>query len=202
MNPEEGYIKFICHHENSGRVIPDAVYEKVNPIRTQLHSQGLIGIYPDGIGFGNISFRSAGEKEFFITGTATGAYPVADPKHFALVNRWDIDNNTIWCKGPVKASSETMSHAAVYELLEEVSCVIHVHHLGLWKKLATAKHDNVASTPAHIPYGTPRMAMALRTIIRNQPSCNVIRMAGHIEGIVAFGNTPMKTEATLLQLFD
>ena len=66
---DEGYIKFNC------KLIPtnDIPLKKVavlNVYRDSMYKKGMIGVYPDGIGYGNISMRYS-ENKFLISGTGT-----------------------------------------------------------------------------------------------------------------------------------
>jgi len=55
--PDEGYIKFRCLH-TPGPAPECAGLDVLIRIRNRLHGLGLIGVLPDGIGFGNISLRA------------------------------------------------------------------------------------------------------------------------------------------------
>lgn len=186
---EEGYIKFICNWDQAMPVIPERLFEEVNRVRTIMTEKGLIGRYEYGIGFGNISIRdTTDERRFYITGSATGHIPIATVDEYSLVEYSDIKNNTLWCRGPVKASSESMSHAVIYQNLPEVRCVIHVHNYDIWKKAI----DYFPCTPDEAKYGTPEMAVAIAELIKNENMMHngIIIMKGHEEGIIIFGRTP------------
>ncbi len=193
---EEGYIKFECHWTEAPAVIPDAIFRKVNAARSTMLDKGLIGCYDNGIGFGNISIRDTENgNQFFITGSATGQYKEGTPAIYALAEKWDIVANTLWCSGPVRASSESMSHAIIYDTLPEVKCVIHVHSLELWKKAI----EIIPCTPEEVAYGTPEMALAIRDLIRKEKMQDhgILAMKGHEEGIVMFGRDAEEAEREL-----
>ena len=99
-----------------------------------MHEKGLIGMYPDGIGFGNISIR-CNENTFLISGTATGGIIDLDNSHYALVTDYNLTTNSLTCKGSINASSESLTHALIYESSPSTNAVIHIHNLALWKKL-------------------------------------------------------------------
>ena len=63
---DEGYVKFTAHLTEADLPAP-AELVRLNEVRTELHELGLIGILPDGIGYGNLSVRSAGEETFWIS---------------------------------------------------------------------------------------------------------------------------------------
>ena len=106
-------------------------------------------------------------------------------KHYTRVLDFDLSRNTLTCQGPVKASSESLTHAALYETCVEAQAIIHVHHKKLWK---TLKHQ-VPTSDAKVPYGTPEMATEIRRLIETTdlPKKKILVMAGHEEGVVTFG---------------
>ena len=183
MTDEKGYIQFQCDWEPAD---PPAIPEGLIAWRDRLHRLGLIGVYPNGIGFGNISERTTGDC-FLISGTATGHLPALGPEHFAEVRAFDFAANSLRCRGPVKASSESLSHAAVYVSDPTAAAVIHVHHLGMWEQL----RDRIPTTDPRAEAGTPEMAWAIESLLR-QPGVKeqgVFVMGGHREGLMAFGAT-------------
>ncbi len=189
---DEGVIKFRCDWQ-PGPPIDAAVFDQINPSRQQLCRHGLIGEDDHGIGFGNLSARATqgdayGDTVFVITGTGTGGTPTLTPDHYTRVTGYDLDTNRLSCRGPIRASSESLTHAALYEADPQIQAVAHVHHLGLWQRLLY----RVPTTPRQIPYGTPAMAHAVIALYRTTdlPTTRVLAMAGHRAGLVAFGSTP------------
>lgn len=180
---EEGYIKFRSHWE-VGEALPAAAIAQLNACRAVLYQQGLIGAYADGIGYGNVSERLP-DGQFLITGSATGRLPVLDGRHFSRVTAVAEEANALWCVGPVAASSESMSHAAVYACCPEARMVVHVHSLALWERLLR----QVPATPATVAYGTPEMAAAIRELFRTTAVARlrIFAMEGHREGLFTFG---------------
>ena len=181
---DEGYIKFNCIWEKTS-ALPENQLAELNKARDQMYQQGLIGAYDNGIGFGNISQRWS-EHHFVISGSATGNFPKLNEQHYALVTHFDIDQNQVHCEGPIIASSESMSHAVIYQECPEINAVIHIHHLAFWKKLC----GQIPTTSINAAYGSPEMA---REIIRLLQQTSVrtkeqfFAMAGHEEGLIGFG---------------
>ena len=192
MTDEKGYIQFACEWTPA----PPPTYafaEELLACRNRLFARGLIGVYPNGIGFGNVSTR-LGTLPFLITGTATGSIATLQRQHLTHVLRYDIAGNRLWCAGPLQASSESLSHAAVYETAG-ANVVIHVHHLGLWESLC----GRIATTAAHAEAGTPAMADAIAELFASPtPPRGIFAMGGHREGIMSFGHDFPSAEKVLL----
>ena len=158
--------------------------EELNLWRDKLYDAGLIGVYPNGIGYGNVSIRCE-QNHFVITGTATGQYKKLVPEHYTKVTEYNLLKNSLTTVGPIKASSESLTHAVIYECDKNANAVIHVHHLGLWKRLIY----KVPTTNKTVEYGTPAMANEVIRLFKetNLSEERILVMAGHEEGIVAFG---------------
>jgi len=153
--------------------------------RDRLFAWGAIGIYPNGIGYGNISQRDT--RGFWITGSRTGHVPHTDAQHYTLVDHWNIDRNTLHCTGSIRASSESLTHAAIYDHDPEIQAIVHVHHPELWQRL---KHQ-LPTTDAQIPYGTPAMAWEMWRLLDETDlrHSRILVMAGHEDGLLSFGRT-------------
>ena len=182
----EGYLKFNCERIDENISIPVNIFNSLSKWRQKMFEYSLIGVYSNGIGYGNISVRSDANN-FYISGTATGSLPVLEEKHYALVNSWSFGNNSLKCIGMINASAESLSHAAIYESLPDVGAVIHIHHKGMWDKYI----NSLLTTSPEILYGTPEMAMEIKKIIRNiKPETdNILVMGGHEEGIITWGKS-------------
>lgn len=180
---DEGYIKFNCSWIPSNDVPSDKVAE-LNVWRGIMYKKGLIGMYPDGIGFGNISIR-CDEKTFLISGTATGGLATLNESHYALVTHYDLGTNSITCVGSLKASSESLTHALIYECSPETNAVIHIHNLDLWNRL----FHQVPTSSENISYGTPEMANEIKRLFKETTLSaeKILVMGGHREGIISFG---------------
>lgn len=181
---EEGIIKFVCNWKKTPPLQnPEIV--ALNYWRNQLYAQQLVGAYPNGVGYGNVSCR-IDKRQFIISGSTTGLIKQTDHQHYALVEDYDIASNFVLCSGPIQASSESMSHAAIYQTREEVKVVFHLHHKGLWDYLL----KQFPSTDLHAPYGSPQMAKEIGRLVGENDTYkrNIFSMGGHEEGIMAFGS--------------
>lgn len=182
---DEGYTKYECDWREAPALPAGAVAE-LNAWRNRLHEQGLIGYYAEhGVGFGNVSIREPESDAFIISGTQTGHIPRTDARHYARVTRCEIEANKVYCEGPVQASSEALTHAAIYALDPAIRAVVHVHDGTMWNELI----DRVPTTSHEISYGTPEMAREFRRLYEETDFAEqgIAVMGGHEEGIVTFG---------------
>lgn len=184
---DEGYIKFNCNWIQEYSVNKLQIKD-LNFWRNKLVSLNLIGMYDNGIGFGNISIRH--KDTFIISGSSTGGIKTLNENHYAVVTDYNLEKNSLTCKGKTKASSESLSHAVVYEVSAETNAVIHVHNLALWQKLL----NNVPTTNKNVAYGTPEMASEIKRLFTETDveTKKIICMAGHQEGVLTFGKTLME----------
>ena len=195
MNRNEGYIKFNLNWEEKSFDFSDKDFHEINSCRQKLYEAGFIGAYPDGIGFGNLSVRY-NKNQFIISGSATGNFKNLSKNNFALVKDFDISKNNIQCVGLTKASSESLSHAAIYNSNSEVNAVIHIHHKGMWNTYL----NDLPTTDKKAEFGTPEIAIELAKLA-NLPS-GIIIMGGHPEGIIAYGKTIEKAYNILIEYFN
>ncbi|RYY16910.1 MAG: class II aldolase/adducin family protein [Chitinophagaceae bacterium] len=181
---EEGVIKFRCEHIVS-TALPDDFLSDLKHFRQLLYMQKLIGVDGNEIGYGNISQRYNDTDQFIISGTQTGHLPELSSSHFTKVEAFNIANNWLKCCGPIKASSESLTHAALYISNKNINAVIHIHHEKTWQKYI----HKLPTTTANISYGSPEMACAISNLALHNPKQKVIIMSGHKDGIIAFGES-------------
>jgi hypothetical protein len=199
VGSEEGYIKFGCEIEPADPDIPDLLYQALNGWRNQLRELRLIGMNEQGIGFGNLSVRLPGTSRFYITGTATGEFKHAGRQHYTLVTGYSFSGNWVTCRGPLRASSESLSHAAIYEADAQMQSVIHVHHKKMWE-------HGISHLPVTDPacsFGTPDIAINIKALLQDFSvrKGGVLIMGGHPEGILFFGRSPDEAGNSVLKLF-
>ena len=162
---DEGYIKFDLEWVEAEPPTKAEVAE-LREWRRPLYAAGLIGHYAElHIGYGNISVRSATAGQFIISGTQTGHLADPDERHYARVTAYDIDANRVTCRGAIRASSESMTHAAIYELSPAITAIVHVHSAELWQRFINV----LPTTAADVAYGTPQMAAEFRRLYRETP---------------------------------
>lgn len=196
---DEGYIKYQCNWIKSESIDLNRIAE-LNKWRNKLYQLGLIGEYDNGIGFGNISIRDSQSKQFIISGTQTGNLPTLKEQHYTTVTHFDLEQNSLTCYGPIKASSESLTHATLYQVDPEVNAIIHVHNLELWQKLMY----KVPTTKKNVSYGTPEMAKEIIRLFKqdNLIDTKILVMSGHEEGVISFGKNIEEAANILLDKYN
>jgi hypothetical protein len=184
--PADGYVKYrLVFREGPPPQHPGLA--ELESLRRRLCRVRLIGQLPDGVGYGNLSLRTAGGETFIISGTATGGRDRLAPEQYALVTAVDISANCVHCTGRIAASSETMTHAAAYRAAPSVGCVVHIHDHVFWLRLLAAGYPR---TPVDAAYGTPLIAEAAGRAVAALPAGEgVVVLAGHEDGIIAVGRS-------------
>jgi len=156
-----------------------------------------------GLGFGNISSLIAdqetgqGQQPFVISGTQTGLITELKPEHYCLVKETNAAQNYLSAEGPVKPSSEALTHGSVYAAEKNARFIIHIHSPELWHKTAQL---GLPATSAEVAYGTPEMAEAVQRLFATEEvrDKKIFSMLGHEDGIVAFGETAEATGQVLI----
>jgi len=195
---DEGYIKFRSEWTRTAPLVHDQILTLVR-WRKPLYDAGLIGcIAGTDIGFGNISVRAGMPGQFIISGTRTGCLEELGAEHFSLVTGYALDTNTVRCSGAAEASSEAMTHAALYDIDSQIRAVVHIHSEQLWAEL----RSSLPATQSSVAYGTPQMALELHRLYRESafPQTGIAVMTGHEGGLIGFGNSMQQAAEKMLSL--
>lgn len=207
-NPADGVVKYQMRWTQGDSISAEMIHE-IRQTRKVLYQKGLIGVTPEGVGFGNISSRCTiptnlrqdfmQQEGFIISGSQTGHLEDPGPEGYSYVPEWSIPGNWVRCVGLSQASSESLTHAAVYEFSSDIQGVVHIHSSSLWKSWKNQAHR----TSDNVPYGTPAMAIETRRIMRAMPNgckTGIICMGGHQDGILAWGTTLAEAAQLVLAL--
>jgi hypothetical protein len=192
----DGIIKYQLDYSPAPS-LPASSLAEINAWRQLLHATKLIGQDPNrygGYGYGNLSRRiepfeaPVNCRAFVISGTQTGGLAMLAPEHYTTVIRCSPDQNRIVSAGPIKPSSESLTHGSVYDQDADLRWVLHVHSPEIWRH---AEELGVPTTLHSVPYGCPEMAAEVQrlfgeTDVRER---RIFAMGGHEDGIVAFGQT-------------
>jgi L-ribulose-5-phosphate 4-epimerase len=190
------YIKFSCDRVAS-EITSFGGLAELNAYRGKLLDLRLIGVDPNGIGFGNLSVRDGGTDNFYITGSATGGIHKLTLADCAKVVAYDFKTNRVRYQGSAIPSSESLTHAAIYESDATVGAVIHCHDSKPWAALLN--QAPTSEKAAH--YGTPELAYEIMQLFTRTDahSRKIIVMAGHETGILTFGKDLEEAFAVLMR---
>jgi L-ribulose-5-phosphate 4-epimerase len=169
---------------------------ELNVYRRKLLGLRLIGVDPNGIGFGNLSVRDGATDNFYITGSATGGMHELTVADCAKVVACDFVKNRVRYEGSALPSSESLTHAAIYEADATAGAVIHCHDSKLW----AAVLNEAPTTSKAADYGTPEMANEIMKLFTRTDvqSRKIVVMAGHEAGILTFGKDLEEAFAVLM----
>jgi ribulose-5-phosphate 4-epimerase/fuculose-1-phosphate aldolase len=180
------YVKF-THERAHGQIAPFDQLAELNECRRKLRELRLIGVDSNGIGFGNLSVRAGATSNFYITGSATAGLAELTFEDCVCVVAYDFQRNWVCYEGGAIPSSESLTHAAIYQADKTTGAVIHCHDCALWAKLL----GRVPTTAQAAAYGTPEMACEIIRLfdVADVRTRKILVMAGHDGGIVTFGQT-------------
>jgi ribulose-5-phosphate 4-epimerase/fuculose-1-phosphate aldolase len=189
-------IKFTSE-QAAAEITPFDGFVELNAYRRKLLQLRLIGVDANGIGFGNVSIRDGATNNFYVTGSATAGKPELTLADCARVVACDFEKNWLRHEGPAIPSSESLTHAAVYESDAKAGSVIHCHDSKLWAALL----NQAPTSSKTIEYGTPEMAYEVTRLfeVTDVQSRKILVMAGHEGGIVAFGKDIEEAFAVLMR---
>ena len=190
------YVKFSCE-PLAGDIASFSGLAELNAYRRKLLDLHLIGVDPKGIGFGNLSVREGATKKFYITGSATGGIRELTLANCAKVVACDFGRNQVRYEGSAIPSSESLTHAAIYESDATAGAVVHCHCSKLWAALL----NEAPTTSKAAEYGTPEMAYEIMQLFRhtNAQSRKIVVMTGHEGGILTFGKDLEEGFAVLMR---
>jgi L-ribulose-5-phosphate 4-epimerase len=207
MHPVEGVIKYREDY-SAGPALPREQVAELAVWRRVLFDVGLIGQDParyDGASYGNASTRTRpfdkpkGKRAFIVTGTQTGRIPELTPDHFTIVEGYDLAGNSVTARGPIRASSESMTHGAVYDNGPLIRWIFHAHSPEIWHARDRLK---LPSTRAEVQYGTPEMAWEVHRLFAESDLRDVraFAMAGHEDGVITFGASAAEAAGHMVDL--
>jgi ribulose-5-phosphate 4-epimerase/fuculose-1-phosphate aldolase len=190
------YVKFTSERVSS-ELTPFSGFAELNAYRRKLLKLRLIGADSKGVGFGNLSIRDGATKNFFITGSATGGTSELTPADCVKVVAYDFERNFLRFEGSSIPSSESLTHAAIYESDPSAGAVIHCHDSKLWAALL----DQAPTSSKTIDYGTPQLAYEIMRLFKQTDlqSRKILVMAGHAAGILTFGKDLEEAFAVLVR---
>lgn len=209
-SPSEGVIRFAVEHTHAP-LEPRVHGETARVLaawREILAHLRLLGRDPsryEGLGFGNVSARVSplggapqGARPFLVSGSQTGGIAHATLRDFCVVERWELASNRVTSRGEVPPSSESLTHAALYDCSPAIRCVLHAHSPALWRH---ARALGLPVADAGAANGTPAMALEMQRLFRDGvfASLRIAAMGGHEDGIMVFGADASAAGETLVR---
>lgn len=204
---QEGVIKYDPYF--SERSLPLEVLLSLRELdhwRNDFYERGLIGNDPlryGGYDYGNVSQRiDFWHGLFVITASQTGKLETLEPDtHYSIVTGYNLEANTLSAYGLKQASSEALTHAAIYNHDPSVQAILHAHHPGIWEATGQLK---IPATCPDVEYGTPEMAKEMKRLLEETDARDkrIISMLGHEDGIVTFGKTLDEAGNTMLEYLE
>ncbi len=189
---QESYIKFDCQHTYQSVELPQQIDELID-LGNALKRKGLIGKIDDSMGFGNISFKDSKTGLIFISASKTGIPCKYTKEHFCRIDEWNAEKNLVVSRGLMPASSETLSHLAVYEALDWVRCVVHIHSEYLWETM----FDKELTSSQDIKYGTKEMYFEIVRLLSECSNQNILVMGGHKNGTIFWNTDIVSTKKSI-----
>lgn len=208
--PSEGVIRFDVRHDS--RPIDERMFAETARTlaawREILAHLRLLGRDParyEGLGYGNVSARvgpfgdvARGRRRFLVTGSQTAGLAHATLREFCLVEAWDVAANAVTSRGLVPPSSESLTHAALYDASPATRVVLHAHAPDLWRQ---ARALGIPVTDPAAANGTPAMAVEVARLYREGTlaSTRIAAMGGHEDGVIALGTTAEEAGGVLVR---
>ena len=176
---------------------------------TVFRKMGWLGLDPiryGGLGYGNLSMRigkrraDIGHRAFAITGSQTAALTSITDQHIAIVARYKVAEGQLWKMTGVNPSSESLTHAVIYDSAPQAKVCFHIHCPEIW---SARSELNLPTVPSHIRYGTTEMSAAIRHLcIHEKVGFNrPIAMGGHEDGLLCFSDNPDQAFLSFIQAY-
>ncbi|HIE54695.1 MAG TPA: class II aldolase/adducin family protein [Chromatiaceae bacterium] len=193
----EGVIKFILDHQRGEA----PGFHLSAPLRAWfriLRRLELLGRNPQrygGFAYGNLSRRH--KQGFIITCSQTSGLEQLSGNDFAQVTQWSPAANQLRSRGPCRPSSESLTHATIYQEATEAHWVFHAHSPEIWRN---AKRLSMPITDPLAEYGTAEMARAMANTLEQmgRPATGIVSLGGHEDGVIAWGTTVEEPGCLLL----
>ncbi len=204
--PAEGTISFLLDFSPGPPPKADQVGE-LSAWHRILFLLRLTGQEPGrygGMAFGNLSRRLVPSKAtseagpFIITGTQTAGKLALSPSDYALVNTWDPIRNILSARGPLRPSSEALTHGSIYRSDAGVNVIFHVHSPEIWSR---ASSMGLPRTSGQAAQGSAELAREVGRLMAEGVvrAGGVLILGGHEDGVIAYGRTAEEAGTVLLK---
>jgi hypothetical protein len=188
LSDVEGTIQFAYNLTPSDApILGESAFAELRAWRSILFTLDLLGQRSDkygGYAYGNLSV--AQPSGFAITASQTSGAPKLLASHIVAIKEANLQRFWIEAEGSEPPSSESITHAMIYQADARVRVVFHIHSAEIWQARADLK---LPETPESVPYGSPEMAQAVSHLLaQNQSRPLVFATAGHEDGVFALGH--------------
>ena len=98
----------------------------------------------------------------------------------------------------MRPSSESLTHAAIYDIAPAARAVLHGHAPEIWRHASAL---GIPVTRPGVANGTPEMALEVQRLFRESTlsAIGILAMGGHEDGVIAFGATLEEAGAILVR---
>ena len=193
---EEGIIKFDQELRKVSSVSAIDIKD-LTLWRSLFFETGLIGKDGGkygGSAFGNLSKRippfqaPLRKRKFIITGTQTSAIEDVKPEHYIKVLEYYPERNLVVVEGLINASSESLTHGALYDLDNTIKYVFHTHSPEIWNN---ARGLGIPVADKKAVHGSVELIEELERLFREEELRNIgiFTCAGSRDGVFSFGKT-------------
>jgi L-ribulose-5-phosphate 4-epimerase len=199
----EGTIQFAYSLNAPADAVADPhTVDTLRGWRTVLRRLGLLGQDParyDGLGFGNLSARDADcPDEFVVTASQTSGAEILDDDGLVRIIHSDLERFWVDALGRQPPSSETLTHAMIYQADTSVNWVFHAHSPEIWRQTRAL---GLPATPEHVAYGSTAMVRAVADLLgRHSTRPLAFTTLGHQDGVFACGASAAQAGTTLAAL--
>ncbi len=196
----EGTIRFAYGLEPpDGPVAPAPVLQALRGWRSVLRRLGLVGQTPDrygGLGFGNLSARHPDDPDqFVITASQTAGVPELEEGDLVRILHSSTSRFWVDALGHQPPSSETLTHAMIYQADPAIGWVLHGHSPDIWQR---ADELGLPVTPESVAYGSVDMVSAVASLLEARTERPLVFVTlGHEDGVFACGRTAAEAGGAL-----
>ena len=201
MPEAEGAIQFAFDLKpGRGPGVQADVVEPLLAWRTVLRRLHLLGQSPErygGLGYGNLSVRDPGRPgEFIVTASQTSGIEHLHADGLCRIREFDLERFWVAAEGLQPPSSESLTHAMIYDADPGVRWIFHAHSPDIRRQ---AEALGMPATGADVAYGSPPMACAVVRLLADRPQRPLVFVTlGHEDGVFACGSTAGETGSSLV----
>ncbi len=189
-SPAEGVIGFAYALEApDGDLVSAETLHAMRGWRRVLKRLALLGQTParyQGFGYGNLSARDGSQPDqFVVTASQTSGAAEFEQRHLVRIVSGNVERFWVDAIGHQPPSSESLTHAMIYQADPGIAWVMHGHSPEIWQQ---AESLGLPATPQDVGYGTPAMARAVAELLRGNARRPLLFVTlGHEDGVFACG---------------